>query len=178
MTVRRYTEVYELIGEGVTEPIFPKSQNKFEKFRTVSHVVLQRRAALAAAQGDGPPPKLVVSNLFVCSGQKHHKVPGKKAATKVKFKMRVVTKGIQKAVRFAERQAGLAARLQGQRIDFLTAGDYNLHREAVRQALETVQCKEGGVVKALNLHCVQVKDLLPRQEGKQRDFIVCSRRCG
>lgn len=177
MTVRRYTEVYELIGEGVTEPIFPESRSKFEKFRTVSHVVLQRRAALAAAQGDGPPPKLVVSNLFVCSGQKHHKVPGNTAEKRVAFKARVVSEGIQKAVRFAERQAGLAARLQGQRIDFLAAGDFNLHREAVHQALETVQC-EGGVVESLGLHCVKDEDMLQRQEGKQRDFILCSRRCG
>ena len=101
MIVRRYTKVYEVIADGVSEPIFPRSDRQCEAFRTVSHVVLQRRAALAAAWGDGTPPKLVVSNLFVCSGQKHHKVPGKKAATKVKFNMRVVTNGIQKAVRFA-----------------------------------------------------------------------------
>ena len=117
--------------------------------------------------------------MHVCSGSKHHnKIPGRTPEKRIAFKARVVSHGIQKAVRFAERQAGLAAAQGGQRIDFLAAGDFNLHREAVRQALETVQCEEGGVVESLNLHCVQVKDLLPRQEGKQRDFIVCSRRCG
>ena len=141
----------------------------------MSHVVLQRRAALAAAQGDGPPQKLVVSNLFVCSGSKRHKVPGNTPDKRIAFKARVVSNGIEKAVRFAERQAALAA-AQGQRIDFLAAGDFNLHREAVHQALETVQC-EGGVVESLGLHCVQDEELLPRQQGEQRDFIVCSRRC-
>ena len=77
MTVRRYTKVYKLIAKGVSEPIFPGSHEQCEAFRTVSHVVLQRRAALDAAQGDGTPPKLVVSNLFVCNGKHHHKVPGR-----------------------------------------------------------------------------------------------------
>ena len=104
MTVRRYTEVYELIGEGVIERVFPESRKTHEDFRTVSHVLLQRREALAAAQGDGPPQKLVVSNMHVVSGQKHHKIPGKNPIKKIAFKVRVVTNGIEKAVQFAERQ--------------------------------------------------------------------------
>ena len=94
MTVRRYTKVYKLIGDGVTERVFPNSGRRYEKFRTVSHVVLQRHAALAAAQGDDTPPKLVVSNLFVCNGKHHHKVPGRNPEKRVAFKVRVVAKGI------------------------------------------------------------------------------------
>ena len=97
MTVRRYTEVYELIGEGVIERVFPESRKTHEDFRTVSHVLLQRREALAAAQGDGPPQKLVVSNMHVVSGQKRHKVPGKHPRKRTVFKMRQVTSGMEKA---------------------------------------------------------------------------------
>ena len=83
-------EVYGLLGEGVTERVFPESRNIHEKYRAVSH-------GLAAAQGDGPPQKLVVSNMHVVSGQKRHKVPGKHPRQRTVFKMRQVTSGMEKA---------------------------------------------------------------------------------
>ena len=176
MTVRRYTEVYQLIGDCVNERVFVQSGQDNKDFRTVSHVLLQRRRDLAAAQGDGPPQLLVVSNMHVVSGQKHHKIPGKNPRRKTAFKVRVVTNGIEKAVQFAERQHAALAAAQGERIGFVAAGDYNLHKEATKEALENVQC-DGGVVESLSLHCVNDEQLLPRQGGKQRDFIVCSHRC-
>ena len=162
---------------GVNEKVFPEGWTIQQLFRTVSHVLLQRRAALAAAQGDGPPPKLVVSNLFVCSGQGHHKVPGRGPEAKKKFKMKVVRHGVEKAVDFAERQATLASNVGAQRIDFLAAGDFNLHRDDVKDALvELAQDRDVG--ESLAIHCVPDEEVLPRQQKKHRDFILSSLRCG
>ena len=181
--MRRYTKVYKLVSDAKLDYIFPGSEKKTEAFRSVSHVFLQRRedsAARAAAQGDGPPPiqKLVVSNFHVVSGSGSHKVPGVSAPKRVAFKARVVTKGIEKAVRFAEERAGAAqAAAQGGRIDFLAAGDFNLNRDHVKEALETVE-SDMTVVETLVLHCVDDEHLLPLQQKKQRDFIIASRTCG
>ena len=143
MSVRVYPQVYELFGEGVNERVFPGSQRQCESFRTVSHVFLQRREARAAAQGDGPPQKLVVSNMHVVSGQKNHRIRGKNRGNKITFKADMVTKGIAKAVDFAERMSAQAA-AQGQplhMIDFVAAGDYNLHKDTVLAAVARVNCR-------------------------------------
>ena len=159
--------------------VFPESLNRHEVFRTVSHVFLQRHDldALAAPQGDGPPQKLVVSNMHVVSGQRDHKIPGQTEDNRTAWKRRVVTKGIEKAVQFFERQDHALAAAQGERIDFVAAGvvaDYNLHKKDVQQALENVKC-EGSVVESLCI--VNDEELLPRQAGKHRYFIVSSRMC-
>ena len=96
---------------------------------------------------------------------------------KKKFKMKVVRHGVEKAVDFAERQATLASNVGAQRIDFLAAGDFNLHRDDVKDALvELAQDRDVG--ESLAIHCVPDEDLLPRQQGNHRDFILSSRRCG
>ena len=174
---RRYPQVYKLIGKGVNERVFPGSLSKYEIYRTVSRVLLQRRAGRAAAQGDGPPQKLVVSNMHVVSGQGNHRIRGKNRGHKITFKVDMVTKGLRKAVDFAGRMSAPAA-AEGEpfgMIDLVAAGDYNLHKDHVLEAVARVDCS--GVADSMVLLHVKDQDLLPRQEGNQRDFIVCSRWC-
>ena len=163
------------MGKGVTEHVFSGSPDKHEIFRTVSHVLLQRVAALAAAQGNRPPQMLVVSNMHVVSGQKTHKIPGKNPTKRLAFKQHQVSLGIEKAVRFAERQNALAA-AQGQFIDLVASGDYNLGKESCQEAVAQVKV-DGDIFESLALHFVKDEDLLERQDGQHRDFIVCSRWC-
>ena len=89
--------------------VFPKSKKTSETFRTVTHVLLRRVAAPAAAQRDRPFQMLVVSNMHVVSGSKlnSHRIPGNSTAKRLAFKQSQVTHGIDKAVRFA---SGLTAR--------------------------------------------------------------------